>query len=107
MTAAVKINIEKKCLEILADAVDRAVGTGFVHASIVKAAETLGRSEYERAGKAFRMLSGHETRRVQATAVESAALFRDYGEYSDPAGDFGANPAYSDIRSKSTKLGLG
>src|SRR3546814_5536159 len=58
--AMLNVVIEKKALEILADAVDRTIGTGFVHAAVLKAAQTLAAHDYRQADKAFRS----EERRV-------------------------------------------
>lgn len=97
--------LEKKCLEILGDAVNRTVGTGFVHAAIAKAAESLSLGDREKAGKAFRLLSAKETRKVQSRALEDAELLRDHGEFPDPLLDDAANPAFAQIRHASRKLG--
>jgi len=97
--------VEKQALEILADAVDRTVGTGFVHAAIVKAASTLAPLDYKQADKAFRMLNPRETRKVQDTAIESAELMREFGDYTDPTSGLGADPKFRHIRSRSAKLG--
>lgn len=101
------VDTNKAALEILADAVDRTVGTGFVHAAITKAASSLRPNDYSQADKAFRMLNPHETRKVRATAIENAELFKEFGDYDDPLGDIGPDPRLNDIRSKSTKLGSG
>lgn len=99
--------IEKKALEILADAVDRTVGTGFVHAAVLKAAQTLAAHDYRQADKAFRMLNPRETRKVKSTAIESAELLHKFGEYSDGIEDMAPDPRLREIRSRSTKLGTG
>lgn len=96
---------DKKCFEILADAVNRTVGTGFVHAAIMKAANSQTKHDRDQAGRAFRLLSARETRQVRSQALEEAEFFRDHGEIPDPMMDFASNPAYGDIRHKSTKLG--
>jgi hypothetical protein len=105
MTADTTENVDRVCLEILADAVDRTVGTGFVHASIVKAASSMTARDYDRAGKAFQMLSPRETRKVSSAAVESANIYKDYGEYGDPIADLNPDPKLQDIRAKSARLG--
>jgi len=97
--------LERKCLEILGEAVNRTVGTGFVHAAVSKAAESLSSGDREKAGKAFKLLSGKETRKVQSRALEDAELLRDHGEFADPMGDSEANPAFAQIRHASRKLG--
>ena len=97
--------IEKKALEILADAVDRTVGTGFVHAAVLKAAQTLAAHDYRQADKAFRMLNPRETRKVKSTAIESAELHHQFGEYNDGISDMAPDPRLRDIRARSTKLG--
>jgi hypothetical protein len=97
--------LQRVCLEILADAVDRSIGSGFVHAAVSKASQTMTQSDYERADKAFRLLSPRESRKVREAAVETATLQREHGDYIDPMAEIGGNPAYSHIRSKSTKLG--
>lgn len=102
-----KANTNKAALEILADAVDRTVGTGFVYAAISKAASSLRSTDYSQADKAFRMLNPHETRKVRATAIENAELFKEFGDYDDPLAGVGPDPRLSDIRAKSTKLGRG
>lgn len=99
--------IEKKALEILADAVDRTVGTGFVHAAVLKAAQTLAAHDYRQADKAFRMLNPRETRKVKSTAVESAELYQKFGEYDDALTELPPDPRLREIRSRSTKLGTG
>lgn len=96
---------ERKALEILADAVDRTVGTGFVHAAVLKAAQTLAAHDYRQADKAFRMLNPRETRKVRSTAIESAELFNKFGEYADPMVDMPPDPRLKTIRARSTKLG--
>ena len=83
-----KAEADRKALEILADAVDRTVGTGFVHAAVVKAANTLAEIDRRQAGKAFDMLNPRETRKVRSTAIESAELFRQFGDIDDPVEDF-------------------
>ena len=97
----------KKALEILAEAVDRTVGGGFVHAAISKAATTLEDTDYQQADRAFRMLNPRETRKVHYEAIESAELLRDFGEYQEPDVDLLPDPRLRDIRAKSTKLGSG
>lgn len=97
--------IAKKALEILADAVDRTVGTGFVHAAVLKAAQTLAAHDYRQADKAFRMLNPRETRKVKSTAIESAELLHQFGEYNDGLNDMAPDPRLRDIRARSTKLG--
>ncbi|GHD58187.1 hypothetical protein GCM10017083_40770 [Thalassobaculum fulvum] len=97
--------LEKKALEILADAVDRTVGTGFVHAAVLKAAQTLAAHDYRQADKAFRMLNPRETRKVRSTAMESAELFHKFGDYDDALTDMAPDPRLRDIRARSTKLG--
>lgn len=97
--------LEKRALEILADAVDRTVGTGFVHAAVLKAAQTLAAHDYRQADKAFRMLNPRETRRVKSTAVETAELYHKFGEYDDALSDMAPDPRLRDIRARSTKLG--
>ncbi|MDF1792724.1 MAG: hypothetical protein P1U88_12480 [Thalassobaculaceae bacterium] len=98
---------DRKALEILADAVDRTIGTGFVHAAVVKAAHTLAETDRRHAGKAFDMLNSRESRKVKSTAIESAELFRQFGDIDDPIGDIAPDPRFSDIRSRSAKLGTG
>lgn len=98
---------EKKALEILADAVDRTVGTGFVHAAVLKAANTLAEHDYRQADRAFRMLNFRETNKVRVVAVESAEMFRQYGDYDGSISDLAPDPRLNDIRAKSTKLGTG
>lgn len=98
---------DRKALEILADALDRTVGTGFVHAAVEKAAHTLAETDRRHAGKAFDMLNSRETRKVRSTAIESAELFRQFGDIDDPIGDLAPDPRLSDIRSRSSKLGTG
>lgn len=102
-----KSESQRKALEILADAVDRTVGTGFVHAAVVKAANSLAEIDRRHAGKAFDMLNPRETRKVKTTAIESAELFRQFGDIDDPIGDLPPDPKLSDIRSRSSKLGAG
>lgn len=97
--------LEKRALEILADAVDRTVGTGFVHAAVLKAAQTLAAHDYRQADKAFRMLNPRETRKVKSTAVETAELYNQFGEYDDALTDMPPDPRLRDIRARSTKLG--
>lgn len=99
--------LEKKALEILADAVDRTVGTGFVHAAVLKASQTLAAHDYRQADKAFRMLNPRETRKVKSTAIESAELFQKFGDYDDAMTELAPDPRLRDIRSRSTKLGTG
>lgn len=94
-------------MEILADAVDRTVGTGFVHAAVVKAANTLADTDRRHAGKAFGMLNSRETRKVRSTAMESAELYRQFGDLDDPISDLAPDPRLNDIRSRSAKLGTG
>lgn len=98
---------EKKALEILADAVDRTVGTGFVHAAVLKASQTLEAHDYRQADRAFRMLNFRETGKVKVVAIESAEIFRQYGDYDGAVGDLTPDPNLTDIRAKSTKLGTG
>ena len=102
-----KPDSDRKALEILADAVDRTVGTGFVHAAVVKAANTLAEIDRKHAGKAFGMLNPRETRKVHSTAIESAELFRQFGDIDDPVTDLPPDPRLSNIRSRSSKLGTG
>ena len=97
--------LEKKCLEILGEAVNRTVGTGFVHAAIAKAATSLSSGDREKAGKAFKLLSGKETRKVRSRALEDAELLRDHGEFADPLAESQANPDFADIRHAARKLG--
>ncbi len=99
--------IDRKALQILAEAVDRTVGTGFVHAAVVKAAQTFGEVERRQAGKAFGMLSSRENYKVRSSAVESAELYRAFGDYDDPIGDLSPDPRLRDIRARSAKLGTG
>ncbi|NQW09866.1 MAG: hypothetical protein HQ481_08325 [Alphaproteobacteria bacterium] len=101
------VDTEKKALEILADAVDRTVGTGFVHAAVLKAAQTLADHDYRQAGRAFRMLNFRETGKVKVVATESAEMFRQYGDYDGSVSDLAPDPRLNDIRAKSTKLGTG
>jgi len=96
---------ERKSLEILAEAVDRTVGAGYVHEAIAKAAKTLEAKAYNDADKAFRMLNPRETRKVEKTALESATIFAEHGDYSDPLADMTPNPQFENIRSRSVKLG--
>lgn len=96
---------DKLALQILADAVDRTVGTGFVHAAILKAASSLTPLDYTHANKAFRMLTPRESRRVRDTALENAELYRDFGGYDDPLGELAPDPRLRDIRARSAKLG--
>lgn len=105
MSAVDSEHVERKSLEILAEAVDRTVGTGYVHAAIAKAAKTLEVKEYNAADKAFRMLNPRETRKVEKTALESASILAEHGEYSDPTEDMKPNPEFGDIRARSVKLG--
>ena len=98
---------DRKALEILADAVDRTVGTGFVHAAVVKAAHTLAAIDRQHAGKAFGMLNPRETRKVQSTAIESAELFRQFGDIDDPIEDMRPDPRLAGSRARSAKLGTG
>ncbi|MCR9072412.1 MAG: hypothetical protein NXI18_11885 [Alphaproteobacteria bacterium] len=102
-----KAEADRKALEILADALDRTVGTGFVHAAVVKAANTLAENDRRQAGKAFDMLNSRESRKVRSTAIESAELFRQFGDIDDPIEDFAPDPRLSQIRSRSAKLGTG
>lgn len=97
--------IEKKALEILADAVDRTVGTGFVHAAVLKAAQTLAAHDYRQADKAFRMLNPRETRKVKSTAIENAELYQKFGDYDGTLSDLQPDPRLREIRARSTKLG--
>lgn len=99
--------LEKKALQILAEAVDRTVGTGFVHAAVLKAAHTLAAHDYRQADKAFRMLNPRETLKVKLTAIESAELYSQFGEYDDPMKEVQPDPRLRDIRSRSAKLGTG
>lgn len=105
MSALVMKQADRISLEILADAVDRTVGTGFVHEAIARAAKTLENKEYQEANKAFRMLNARETRKVEKTALESATIYAEHGEYTDPMDEMKPNPAFGDIRSRSVKLG--
>lgn len=98
---------ERRGLEILADAVDRTVGTGFVHAAVAKAAQTLAEIDRRQAGKAFDMLNHRESGKVKSTAIESAELYRQFGDLDDPIADMAPDPRLSNIRSKSAKLGAG
>ena len=102
-----KPDVEKACLKILADAVDRTVGSGFVHTAITRAAESLENADYEKAGKAFRMLSPRESVRVRDSALEGAGIYREFGEYDDPLEQLGGNPSFNHIRARSFKLGAG
>jgi len=97
--------LEKRALEILAEAVDRTVGTGFVHAAVLKAAQTLAAHDYRQADKAFRMLNPRETVKVRSTAIETAELYRQFGEYEEPLPQIPPDPRLRDIRSRSAKLG--
>jgi hypothetical protein len=97
--------LERKCLEILGEAVNRTVGTGFVHAAIAKAAASLTNGDREKAGKAFKLLSAKETRKVRSRALEDAGLLRDHGEIPDPLLETMSNPAYAQIRHSARKLG--
>lgn len=97
--------IEKKALEILADAVDRTVGTGFVHAAVLKAAQTLAAHDFRQADKAFRMLNPRETRKVKSTAIETAGLYHKFGEYNEALTEMPPDPRLRDIRARSTRLG--
>jgi len=97
--------LEKKALEILADAVDRTVGTGFVHAAVLKAAQTLAAHDFRQADKAFRMLNPRETWKVKSTAIETAELYQKFGEYDEPGLELKPDPRLRDIRSRSSKLG--
>ncbi|MEQ8397980.1 hypothetical protein [Thalassobaculum sp.] len=101
------VALEKKALQILAEAVDRTVGTGFVHAAVLKAAHTLAAHDYRQADKAFRMLNPRETLKVKSTAIESAELYHQFGDYEDPATEVAPDPRLRDIRSRSAKLGTG
>lgn len=105
MSAVDSRYVERKSLEILAEAVDRTVGTGFVHEAIAKAAKTLEAKAFSDADKAFRMLNPRETRKVEKTALENATIFAEHGEYTDPLADMNPNPKFNDIRSRSVKLG--
>jgi hypothetical protein len=98
---------DRKALEILADAVDRTVGTGFVHAAVLKASQTLAKGDRRQAGKAFNMLDPRETSRVRSTAIESAELYRQFGDSDDPVAELAPDPRLSVIRSRSSKLGTG
>lgn len=97
--------LERKCLEILGEAVSRTVGTGFVHAAIAKAAASLSLGDREQAGKAFRLLSAKETRKVRSRAVEDAEILREHGEIPDPLLEAMGNPAYAHVRHAARKLG--
>ena len=101
------VSIEKVALGILADAVDRTVGTWFVHAAITRAASTLESSYVSQADRAFRMLNPRECKKVRDTAIENAELYRDFGDYSDPTDELSPDPRLKDIRAKSSKLGSG
>src|SRR3546814_991076 len=90
--AMLNVVIEKKALEILADAVDRTVGTGFVHAAVLKAAQTLAAHDYRQADKAFRLLNPRETRKVKSTAIESAELFQKFGDYDEAPSELPPDP---------------
>ena len=103
--AVLDAKLEKKALEILADAVDRTVGTGFVHAAVLKAAQTLAAHDFRQADKAFRMLNPRETRKVKLTAIETAELYQQLGEYDEPGLELKPDPWLRDIRSRSSKLG--
>ena len=100
-------DIDRKALEILAEAVDRTIGTGFVHAAVTKAAHTLGKVERRQAGKAFGMLNSRENYKVRCTALETAELYRQFGDYDDPIEDLSPDPRLRDIRARSAKLGTG
>lgn len=97
--------LERKCLEILGEAVSNTVGTGFVHAAISKAATSLSLGDREQADKAFRLLSAKETRKVRSRAVEDAELLRDHGEIADPLLETMGNPAYAHVRHAAHKVG--
>lgn len=97
--------LERKCLEILGEAVSRTVGEGFVLAAIAKAAASLSSDDREKAGKAFRLLSPKETRKVHVHARENAEFLRDYGEIPDPLQDAMGNPDYAHVRHAARKLG--
>ena len=97
--------LERRCLEILGDAVNRTVGTGFVHAAVAKAADSLATGDRDQADKAFRLLSAKETRKFRSQALEDAEFLRDHGEIPDPLLDSMSNPDYADIRHTSRKLG--
>jgi len=99
--------VEKRALEILADAVDRTVGTGFVHAAVLKAAQTLAAHDFRQADKAFRMLNRRETSKVKSTAIESAELYHKFGDYDEALTEMAPDPRLRDIRARSTKLGAG
>lgn len=101
------VHIEKKALEILADAVDRTVGTGFVHAAVLKASQTMADHDYRQADRAFRMLNPRETTKVRSTAEESAMLFKQYGDDDVGLAELSPDPSLKNIRSRSTKLGSG
>jgi hypothetical protein len=76
-----------------------------VHAAIAKAAASLTIKDREKAGKAFRLLSAKETRKVQSRALEDAELLREHGEIPDPMLGSMGNPAYAQIRHSARKLG--
>jgi hypothetical protein len=97
--------LERKCLKILGDAVNETVGTGFVHAAISKAADSLEGNDRVQADKAFRLLSAKETRKVRSRALEDAELLRDHGEIPDPLADSESNPDYAHVRHTARKLG--
>jgi hypothetical protein len=97
--------LERKCLEILGEAVSRTVGTGFVHAAIAKAAASLTLGDQELASKAFRLLSAKETRKVRSRALEDAELLQEHGEIADPLLETMGNPAYAHVRHAAHKLG--
>lgn len=97
--------LDRKCLEILGEAVSRTVGAGFVHAAITKAAGSLALGDREQAGKAFRLLSPKETRKVRSEALEEAEFLRDHGEIPDPLLESMSNPAYAHVRHTARKLG--
>ncbi len=100
-------NLERKCLEILADAVDETIGSGFVHTAIVKASVSLASSDLQKADSAFRLLTPRESTKIRSTALDHASTLRDFGDYSDPFADAFSNPKFGHIRSSSRKLGAG
>ena len=98
-------NLEAKCLEVLADAVSRTVGTGFVHAAVIKAAESLDEADHDKASKAFQLLSPRETQQVRSQAIGDAEFLRDQGEIPDPLLEDIGNPAYAHVRHTSQNSG--
>jgi hypothetical protein len=97
--------LDRKCLKILGDAVSQTVGTGFVHAAIAKAADSLASNDREQAGKAFRLLSAKETRKVRSQALGDSEFHRDHGEIPDPLLDSMGNPAFAHVRHSARKVG--